>query len=1418
MLGLRKIQTRRIKSGLVTLLFVLSQASSALAPFIITNTAVASPTKITAKDHEGQKSDLSYTGGNITQYTEGDFIEFRFDLEATHGSTTGQVEVRFTGDDGTCKFFDGSFALGSVTTTGPAPTVTTSGTPVAQDFGTSSGEWVQTLNVSYPTTFSHTSNEAVVNYTLRLSNEAGECTGSSQHSRLNPAGGTLAQTGEQNVPVPANQIIELPEIFIQKWVDTNFDGVVDRRATEGEWSFSLNGATPVATNANGEVVFTNVTPNGNHLITESNGPAGQSFLSGSGTYCVFSGSTATATVQSGTTSSDATCIFNNAVQAGTITIKKNAVPNDAQDFAFTTTGSGTSNFSLDDDADGTLSDTKLFSNLTAGTYTFTEANTPGWYLDAIDCPNISETQDVNGRNVSLTITAGQNITCTFTNRKLGQIIVTKQTDPNNDPTLFSITASPAAGIVSPTPTQPISDNQSVTYTVKHGTYNVTEAAITGWAKNDSQCQGLVINGNTPLVNGIPTRSCTINNTKLATLNIIKDALPNDAQDFNFTTSNLGGAIFNLDDDTDATLPNQQTFNNLTPGQTYSVTEQSLAGWSLTGLSCNDVSQIGSTATVTPTAGQVVTCTFTNTKLRSISGIKYTTDADSGLGPVLSGWMIYIDSNNNGIQDQGELSDVTDQNGEYSFLDLLPGNYILKEILLAGWTQIFGPAPVDLTYNADSTGNNFGNFQNGSISGFKWNDRNANDIVDDGEVKPNGWTITIYDEQNNALDTDVTDSSGDYSFTNLAPGTYSVCETPQAGWVQTYPNDNSCHVVTINESGETNEANFGNQGRGTILVNKNVDTNGDGQVDEYGVADWTWDIDGGQQDTATGTSQNVAAGTYDINEDQKDGYNVTDLTCGSQSYGAVEAGEVTVDPGDSISCTFTNTRDTGTIEVIKNINPDDDNGLFDLQINGTVEKEDASDGDTTGAVQVVTGTYDVGEIAGDSTDLSDYSSSLTCTKNGQSLFTDVSTTDSDNFEVDKDDVVVCIFTNVRYGHIIIEKQTLPDGNSQSFSFDSSYDDGFNLTDNQQNDSGNLLPDTYSVSEAGLAGWDLTSATCDDDQSAPDSISLQAGETVTCTFTNTKRTTVVVTKFNDYNQNGEKDDDEPMLSGWDMTLEHEAEYEEHDDYEYLKTQTTGKDNNPDGVTTFTDVKPGEEHTLSETIQEGWNWSNTYCEYQNQDERGYPNGNNSYELYVSPGDSLECFVGNYQDPGLNIAKSNDKPNTTITGDTVTYTLVVTVPEDKGVLYDTTVQDLPPENFEYVPGSWTANSNFNGDIKGVGVTEPTYASPGKWLLGRMLPGEVITLTYKAKILSNVTNGIYPDIAFAVGNSATSARVLSNVSTGASTPFVGTQVSVDVPQPPVVLVNTGAKDVLINTLIGASLMVAALATLVRRQKKGVMA
>jgi len=299
----------------------LATATGEASGWTAQTTFTDNPTRITAKDHEGQKKVGGvldeYTKGNVTQYTEGDTINFRFTLEATHGPSSGKLEVGFTGDDGTCLFFANAFTLGTVEAiSGSQPTVTVDSGPTPTDFGTSDGKWVVVLNINFAGTFGHDDDDAIarVNYTLTLSDQAGNCNGSSQHSRLNPAGGDVKQTGEQNVPVPAKDIIELPQITVIKNIDRDGNGSFESTAAEGEFCFSLDGSTTcVPTDSSGTVVFTKVS-DGQHTITETQLDFTQgtyTFESGSGTNCTFSGSTATATVASGTTATDATCIFNN---------------------------------------------------------------------------------------------------------------------------------------------------------------------------------------------------------------------------------------------------------------------------------------------------------------------------------------------------------------------------------------------------------------------------------------------------------------------------------------------------------------------------------------------------------------------------------------------------------------------------------------------------------------------------------------------------------------------------------------------------------------------------------------------------------------------------------------------------------------------------------------------------------------------------------------------------------------------------------------------------------------------------------------------------------------------------------------------------------------------------------------------------
>ena len=343
-------------------------------------------------------------------------------------------------------------------------------------------------------------------------------------------------------------------------------------------------------------------------------------------------------------------------------------------------------------------------------------------------------------------------------------------------------------------------------------------------------------------------------------------------------------------------------------------------------------------------------------------------------------------------------------------------------------------------------------------------------------------------------------------------------------------------------------------------------------------------------------------------------------------------------------------------------------------------------------------------------------------------------------------------------------------------------GANVGDNGTTGTVEVAPGTHTVGETAGDNTDLANYVSSySDSCANSTVVVLRDQKITCTITNTRRGSVIVTKYNDFNRDGNYDSTsnnelgvpDPTLSGWQINLGE-------------MSQTTGNY----GTTTFSNISSG-SYSLDETMQTGWTQSNITCDNQ----EGTVNS-----VYLAPGATAHCYIGNYQSPVLNLTKTNNRPNPTFVGDTVTYSLVVTIPNNSGAIFDATVTDLPPKNFSYVHGSWTARSTVRGDLKLFGTTtEPTYGSPGVWQLGNMLPGEVVTLTYQAKIGASVSDGTYPDLAFVKGFSAPEAgtAIFGNLSFSA-TPFVGTKVTViSVLAPhdytaekvigPEVLVNTGA-------------------------------
>src|SRR5439155_9466321 len=144
---------------------------------------------------------------------------------------------------------------------------------------------------------------------------------------------------------------------------------------------------------------------------------------------------------------------------------------------------------------------------------------------------------------------------------------------------------------------------------------------------------------------------------------------------------------------------------------------------------------------------------------------------------------------------------------------------------------------------------------------------------------------------------------------------------------------------------------------------------------------------------------------------------------------------------------------------------------------------------------------------------------------------------------------------------------------------------------------LVPGTglYSESEGTTTGWDKTSALCD--HGSPGDVTVLAGQTTTCTFTNTQRAQIIVKKVTDPTGSTQSFGFTPTGYGSAFSLK-------------------------DGESNTSDyLAPGSGYGVSEDtpLPTGWTLKSQTCD----------NGNSPSAITLHPGDVVTCTFTNTQ-PG--------------------------------------------------------------------------------------------------------------------------------------------------------------------------------------------
>jgi uncharacterized repeat protein (TIGR01451 family) len=871
---------------------------------------------------------------------------------------------------------------------------------------------------------------------------AGSISGGPYHMRITGADGE--SVGNRDNQIQSGAILAPASLVIEK-IAVGGDATFDYSSTGG----IANPLSITTSGGSGSQSFANVSP-GAYTVTETALPAGWDFTS---LVCVDEDGGTTVTGQTANIDLDpgetATCTYTNS-KKGKIVVQKETSPDgDPQSFAFTASYDA-AGFSL---ADGQSNDSGL---LVSGTYTVVETVPAGWDLQSATC-------DDGSSPGSIGLSPGETVTCTFTNAKRGRIVVDKVTVPAGDPQsfAFTLTGGPDA----------INQGFSLTHAatprdsglVKPGTYSAGETVPAGWSMTAATCS----DGSAPDAIDLGAGeivTCTFTNTRQGQV-IVRKVMVGGTDTFEFTGTPAGSIS-----QSDGTIT-----ENVGPGQ-YVSTEGAKAGWALTSVSCDDENSTGSVAnrqaTFDVAAGEVVTCTFTNTKQGTIV-VQKETDPDGA-------------SQSFGFEASYDVDGFSLSDGQSnSSGELGPGTYSVSENVSAGWQLqsaiCSDGSPADaIELGAGETVTC--TFTNRLVRGR---------IVVEKETSPAGdpqsFAFTAsYDGDGFSLSDGQSNDSGE-----LLPGTYSVSETVPVGWdLESATCDDGSDPSSIDlASDETVICTFVNEKDANIVVSKETTPDGDPQSFAFSAS---YDGDGfSLSDGQSNDSGDLDAGTYSVSETVPGGWDLVSAECSDDS----DPGSIDLQAGETVTCVFTNEKDANIV-VSKQTSPDGSPQVFSFNASYDGDGFGLSDGQSNDSGDLAAGTYSVSENVPQGWQLT----SAECSDQS----------DPSSVSLQAGETVTCTFTNTQAGRIVVEKQTSPDGSPQAFDFDASYDEGgFSLSDGEQDDSGDLTAGTYSVSENVPAGWELTSAVCSD-ESESGAIELSAGETVTCVFTNTQLGTIVVEK--------------------------------------------------------------------------------------------------------------------------------------------------------------------------------------------------------------------------------------------------------------------------------------------------------------------
>ncbi len=315
-------------------------------------------------------------------------------------------------------------------------------------------------------------------------------------------------------------------------------------------------------------------------------------------------------------------------------------------------------------------------------------------------------------------------------------------------------------------------------------------------------------------------------------------------------------------------------------------------------------------------------------------------------------VVFNDLDGDGVRDAGEpgiggvlvtltngtdtFTRVTASNGGYLFTNVAPGNYTVLAEAVPGFARTTAGSFVVSVAGAGSASANFGYQEVGTISGNVFNDLNGDGARNAGESGLGGIVISLFDGDTTITTT--TTSNGNYSFSGLTPGDYTISAAPIPGFMRTTARSVDLTLLP----GGSASVNFGYQEVGSIGGVVFNDLSGDGvqNAGEPGLGGVVVSLSNG---LTTITTTTTGDGHYSFAGLAPDDYTVQAATPPGFVNTTPDSVDVLVLPGGSASASF-GFQGQGTVSgvIFNDLNGNSVRDPGELGLSGVIVRLEGND--------------------------------------------------------------------------------------------------------------------------------------------------------------------------------------------------------------------------------------------------------------------------------------------------------------------------------------------------------------------------------------------------------------------------------------------------------------------------------------------